>query len=86
MADRQAWKGERATPVTPGATAAPVAKGADRRKQVFILAAAFAAPAPVAAASDEIPKGVEWVNDWDRALIAAAERGVPLLISFANDD
>jgi hypothetical protein len=38
------------------------------------------------AASNEIPKGVEWVNDWDRALIAAAERGVPLLISFANDD
>jgi hypothetical protein len=54
-----------------------------------ILAAAMLAAAPAAPearASDEIPKGVEWVNDWDRALATAAERGVPLLVSFANDD
>lgn len=51
------------------------------------LAAAASAPRPAARAfSNEIPKGVEWVNDWDRALAAAAERGVPILVSFANDD
>jgi hypothetical protein len=53
-----------------------------------LLAAAAAAlpPAPAARASNEIPRGVEWVNNWDKALIAAAERGVPVLVSFANDD
>ena len=50
------------------------------------LFAAFAAPVPAAAFSNEIPRGIEWVNDWDRALATAAERGVPLLVSFANDD
>ncbi len=50
----------------------------------FAAAATFA-PAP-AIASNEIPKGVEWVNDWDKALATAADRGVPVLISFANDD
>ena len=52
---------------------------------VAVLAAAawlFAAPAR---ASEEIPKGIEWVNDWDGALAAAAERGVPVIVSFAND-
>jgi len=57
-------------------------------KCLAALAAATAllSPASLAEASNEIPKGIEWVNDWDRALIAAAERGVPVLISFANDD
>jgi hypothetical protein len=50
------------------------------------LGAALAAPAPPAAASNEIPPGIPWVDDWDRALLAAAERGVPVLVSFANDD
>jgi hypothetical protein len=36
--------------------------------------------------SDEIPKGIEWVNDWDRALATAADRGVPVIVSFANED
>jgi hypothetical protein len=49
------------------------------------LAAALFAP-PAAVASNEIPKGIGWVNDWDKAVAAAAERGVPLLVSFANDD
>jgi hypothetical protein len=52
---------------------------------VLAAAAAVLAPAP-APASNEIPPGIEWVNDWNRALVAAAERGVPLLVSFANDD
>ncbi len=47
---------------------------------------ALALAAPAARASNEIPKGIGWVNDWDRAIAAAAERGVPLLVSFANDD
>ena len=51
---------------------------------VGLAVAALAAPG--ARASNEIPKGIDWVNDWDRALAAAAERGVPLLVSFANDD
>ncbi len=51
------------------------------------LAATVAAPAPAARAmSNEVPKGIGWVNDWDRALATAAERGVPILVSFANDD
>jgi hypothetical protein len=50
-----------------------------------LAAAAVLAPAP-AAASNEIPPGIGWVNDWNRALVTAAERGVPLLVSFANDD
>ena len=45
-----------------------------------------AVAAPAAQASNEIPKGIDWVNDWDKALAAAADRGVPLLVSFANDD
>ena len=53
---------------------------------VALAAGLLAAPAPPAAASNEIPKGIGWVNDWDKALAAAAERGVPLLVSFANDD
>ena len=48
----------------------------------LVLAAMLAAP-PL---SNEIPGGIAWVNDWDRALATAAERGVPLLVSFANDD
>ncbi len=48
----------------------------------LVLAAFLAAP-PL---SNEIPKGVEWVNDWDKALATAADRGVPVLVSFANDD
>ena len=51
-------------------------------RSALLLAALFAAPAP----SEEIPRGIGWVNDWDKALAAAAERGVPLLVSFANDD
>ena len=42
--------------------------------------------APAARASNEIPPGIAWEKDWDGALAAAAERGVPLLVSFANDD
>ena len=38
------------------------------------------------ALSNQIPPGIDWVNNWDGALAAAAERGVPLLVSFANDD
>ncbi|MCK6480319.1 MAG: hypothetical protein HUU06_04430 [Planctomycetaceae bacterium] len=49
-----------------------------------VLAAALLLP-PAAPASEEIPPGIGWVNDWDGALAAAAERGVPLLVSFAND-
>ncbi len=49
------------------------------------LAAALLAPAPAPALSEEIPPGIGWVNDWDKALVAAAERGVPLIISFANE-
>lgn len=49
-----------------------------------LLAAALLLPPP-APASEEIPPGIGWVNDWDGALAAAAERGVPLLVSFAND-
>lgn len=49
------------------------------------LAAALLAPAPAPALSEEIPPGIAWVNDWDKALVAAAERGVPLLVSFANE-
>jgi hypothetical protein len=49
-------------------------------------AAATGAPPAARALSNEIPKGIEWVNDWDKALATAAERGVPVLISFANDD
>ena len=41
---------------------------------------------PAAFASEVIPKGIDWVNDWDKALATAAERGVPLLISFASDE
>jgi hypothetical protein len=51
-----------------------------------LAAAATAAPRPARALSNEVPKGIAWVNDWDKALAAAAERGVPLLVSFANDD
>ena len=51
-----------------------------------ILTAGFIAPSGAAALSNEIPPGIGWVNDWDGALAAAAERGAPLLISFANDD
>jgi hypothetical protein len=52
-----------------------------------LAAAAAAAPLPAARAlSNEVPKGIDWVNDWDRALATAAERGVPILVSFANDD
>jgi hypothetical protein len=47
--------------------------------------AALGQPDP-GALSNEIPKGVDWVNDWDKALATAAERGCPVLISFANDD
>ena len=50
-----------------------------------VLAAGLLAPG-AAIASDEIPRGVDWVNDWDKALATAAERGVPVIISFANDD
>jgi len=51
------------------------------------LAALALAGGPVpASASNSIPEGMDWVNDWDKATAAAAERGVPLLISFANDD
>ena len=53
-----------------------------RSRTVLALAALLAAP-PL---SNEIPKGIGWVNDWDKALAAAADRGVPLLVSFANDD
>ena len=57
--------------------------------RVFLALAALLAvlgpPTPARAFSDEIPKGIDWVNDWDRALATAAERGVPLLVSFAND-
>jgi hypothetical protein len=49
------------------------------------LAALLLAPAAATCLSNEIPKGIGWVNDWDKALAAAAERGVPLLVSFAND-
>jgi hypothetical protein len=51
-------------------------------RALLALAVLLAAP-PL---SNEIPKGIDWVNDWDRALATAADRGVPLLISFANDD
>ena len=51
-------------------------------RNALILAALLAAP-PL---SNEVPKGIDWVNDWDKALAAAAERGAPLLVSFANDD
>lgn len=51
-----------------------------------LAAAAAAAPVEARALSNEIPKGVDWVNDWDKALATAAERGCPVLISFANDD
>ena len=50
-----------------------------------VLAAGLLAP-PAAVASEVIPKGIDWVNDWDKALAAAADRGVPLLISFASDE
>jgi len=50
------------------------------------VAAALPGAAPGAAPSNEIPPGVEWQNSWDGALLAAAERGVPVLVSFANDD
>lgn len=50
------------------------------------LAAALAAPAAGTTPSNEIPRGIEWVNDWEKALATAAERGVPLMVSFANDD
>lgn len=50
------------------------------------LALAAALFPPAAAASNQIPEGIDWVNDWDKALLAAAERGVPVLLSFANDD
>jgi len=50
-----------------------------------VLAAGLLAP-PAAVASEVIPKGIDWVNDWDKALATAAERGVPVLISFASDD
>ena len=49
-----------------------------------LVAAAFAPSA--AKGSNEIPKGIDWVNDWDKALAAASDRGVPILVSFANDD
>lgn len=52
-------------------------------RNAILLAALFAAAPPL---SNEIPKGIDWVNDWDKALAAAADRGVPLLVSFANDD
>ena len=52
----------------------------------LVAAAAFAGGAPAADASNEIPPGIPWVDDWDEALLAAAERGVPVLVSFANDD
>jgi hypothetical protein len=52
----------------------------------LVAAAAFAGGAPAADASNEIPPGVEWQKSWDGALLAAAERGVPVLVSFANDD
>lgn len=50
-----------------------------------VLLAGFACAAP-AAASNSIPEGVDWVDDWNTALVQAAERGAPVLISFANDD
>jgi hypothetical protein len=51
-------------------------------RSALVAALLFAAP-PL---SNEIPKGIDWVNDWDKALATAADRGVPLLVSFANDD
>lgn len=50
-------------------------------RYALVLAALLAAP-PL---SEEIPKGIDWVNDWDKALATAADRGVPVLVSFAND-
>lgn len=55
-------------------------------RDALILTALLAAPPAAAALSNEIPRGVDWVNDWDGALAAAAERGVPVIVSFANDD
>lgn len=51
-------------------------------RSALVLAALLAAP-PL---SNEIPRGIDWVNDWDKALATAADRGVPVLVSFANDD
>jgi hypothetical protein len=58
------------------------------RAAAWVLAAAwaFAGGAPEASASNEIPPGVAWAKSWDGALLEAAERGVPVLVSFANDD
>ena len=53
---------------------------------VLVAAAVFAGGSPAADASNEIPPGVDWQKSWDGALLAAAERGVPVLVSFANDD
>jgi len=50
-------------------------------RSAILLAAVFAAPL----FSEEIPKGIDWVNDWDKALATAADRGVPVIVSFAND-
>ncbi len=56
------------------------------RTSIALAALTVALAAPAAAPSNEIPGGIGWVNDWDGALAAAAERGVPVLVSFANDD
>ena len=52
----------------------------------MLRSALFLAAVLAAAPSNEIPKGIDWVNDWDKALATAADLGVPLLVSFANDD
>ncbi len=56
------------------------------RVAMLAVAGVFVLAAPPAAASDDFPKGVEWMRDWNAALRSAADRGVPLLVSFANDD
>ena len=60
------------------------------RAAAWVLAAAaawaFAGGAPAATASNEIPPGIAWAKSWDGALLEAAERGVPVLVSFADDD
>jgi len=53
---------------------------------MFARSALVAALLLAAPLSNEIPKGIDWVNDWDKALGTAADRGVPVLVSFANDD
>lgn len=57
-----------------------------RKMAATAVLAALLAPAAASALSNQVPEGIAWVNDWDRALATAAEKGVPLLVSFANDD